>query len=290
MSLSGIGNNVTIQWPESAIWAVVWLDMDRLATALLSRGASPDPQDSSVTTPTLTTAYFPSPLYLACCAGHTSVANALIQHNAKLEVLRRGLFGCFQAAAIWGHVEVLKQLVAKEPSILESRRPCSGLFYAASHGQWKAVEVLLDPEPAQGCHDIKYADNLTWTPLAAACRWSYPRTTETLLRRGADPNSLGPYGVDTPLWMAAVLDPSAECVRALLKHGADPNHKRLSPPLLLELMQSPVDEAVIVDIGNALLAGKQPINTQAAGKGNWTTLRTPPGTLLSTALSRPNRK
>jgi ankyrin repeat protein len=262
-------NNLAIKWPESIIRAAVWLDMDRLATAVLSRGASPDPQDGPTTTP------FPFPLYLASCLGHESMVRVLADYGAKLDRLRDGVFGILQAAASRGHSGVLKQLVAKDRSLLESRQPYSGLYYAASYGHWKAIETLLelgaDPEPAQGARKVDTRQSF-WNPLAIACRWSYPRVTETLLRKGADPNSLGPRGVDTPLWFAAVNDPSVDCVTALLEHGADPNHARLSPPLLLELAGSPADEDAVVAVCEALLTGDQPVNIQATGPGGITAL------------------
>jgi ankyrin repeat protein len=260
--------NMAIKWPESVIWAAAWLDMDQLATTILSRGASPDPQDGHTT-------MFPCPLYLASCLGHESIVGVLADHGAKLDRLRDGVFGSLQAAASRGHAGVLKQLVAKDRSLLESRQPYSGLYYAASYGHWKAAETLLelgaDPEPAQGAggRDVR---QFFWNPLAIACRWSYPRVTETLLSKGADPNSLGPRGVDTPLWFAAVHEPSVDCVETLLQHGADPNHARLSPPLLLELAGSPADEDAIVAVCNALLAGDQPVNIQATGPGRITAL------------------
>ncbi|KAL2169730.1 hypothetical protein VTG60DRAFT_5783 [Thermothelomyces hinnuleus] len=273
------GDTATVRWPDSAVWATAWLDMSQLAAALLSRGASPDPQDASRETrqETLKPAFLASPLHLACCVGHDSVVKIFAGHNAHLDVLRGGIYGCFQEAASRGHVGVLKQLYSESPSLLESRRPCSGLFHAASLGNWAAVEALIDlgadMEARQGSENLIDTETLTWSPLAIACSRSNPRVTEVLLKRGVDANSLGTYDFNTPLWTAAFQSHSVECVRALLERGADPNHERFSRPFVLEMVDSPTSDDVLISVGNALLKfGERPMNLEAAGNGGKTAL------------------
>jgi ankyrin repeat protein len=263
------GNKTAIEWPESAIWAATWLDMDRFATAILSRGASPDPLDSPSTTPELTMIHFPGPLYLACSFGREAIVKVLIDHGASHHQLRDKSVGCLQAAASRGFAGVAKLLVAKDHSLLEARLPCSALYSASSYGSHKVVEALLelgaDPDPGQsgtgGPDDL----DSNWNPLVIACYSSYAKVVELLLRYKANPNCIGPHGVDTPLWYAAVYDPDPECVRMLLEHGADPNHELLSPPLIIELESSRNDENAILEVCRVLrTVGEQPIDVQAA--------------------------
>jgi ankyrin repeat protein len=263
------GNKTAIEWPESAIWAATWLDMDRFATAILSRGASPDPLDNPSTTPELTMTYLPGPLYLACSFGRGAIVKALTDHGASHHQLRNKSVGCLQAAASRGFAGVAKLLVEKDHSLLEARLPCSGLYSASSFGSYKVVEALLelgaDPDPGQSDTGGPDDPESRWNPLVIACRSSYPRVVELLLRYKANPNCIGPYGLDTPLWYAAVQDPDPECVRMLLEHGADPNHELLSPPLIMEVESSRNDENVILEVCRVLrTVGEQPIDVQAA--------------------------
>ncbi|KAF4616256.1 hypothetical protein G7Y89_g15151 [Cudoniella acicularis] len=80
-------------------------------------------------------------------------------------------------------------------------------------------------------------------PLARTCEQGFPKTTEVLLEYGADPNNLE----------------SDACVRHLLYHGRDPNHKHLQPLLLLELANSGKDVNITLSVCNTLITGDLPI-------------------------------
>ncbi|KAH6628318.1 ankyrin repeat-containing domain protein [Chaetomium tenue] len=263
------GDGTAIKWPESAIWAASWLNMDRFATAILSRGANPDPLGNSPTPPELTTGYYPGPLYLSCCLGHEALVKALADHGADLHQLRDNRIGCLQSAADRGFAGVAKLLVARDHSLLESRLPSSSLYDAADFGSHKVVEALLelgaDPEPGQSGNGGPEDPGSGWNPLSVACFSSYPRVVEILLRRKADPNCIGASCASTPILFATTDNADLECVRLLLEHGADPNHELLSPPLILELESSPNDEGVVVEVCELLRrVGEKPMDIQAA--------------------------
>lgn len=245
-------------WPQSTIWAAVWLDMHRLVDTILKSGAKTDPQDEPNIS--LSASFFTSPLYMASRLGHAPTVRVLLDHGARTVLDRRNKYNCFFAAAREGHVEVLQEFLARDPSHLRSRAPTNVLYTAASFGNWKAVTMLLghnmDPNDSLG---TPINDHHEWTPLARACVFGYAKTTKVLLEYGADPNSKGPYDVDTPLWFATVERPSIQCIRYLLEHAADPNHELIKPPLLVELVKSRHNVDTVISICNVLITADPPL-------------------------------
>ncbi|KAK2728385.1 ankyrin unc44 [Colletotrichum kahawae] len=173
------------------------------------------------------------------------------------------------AQGVLGGLGLTPVAEVREEAIAKS----SGLFVAAERGHWRAVSLLLqlrlDPNSSRGSPSDDYRE---WSPLAIACRNQWPKTMKALLQGGADPNILGPHGVDTPLWFCIIDEPNIQCVRCLVQFGADPNHENFSPPLLHEMVKSAHKVNTLVDICDIFLSGKGSMNINAAAADGETAL------------------
>ncbi|KAF3808427.1 hypothetical protein GCG54_00013066 [Colletotrichum gloeosporioides] len=257
---------------EKAIWAATWLGMSALVDDLLHAEMSPnltsvphEVADSIVR--------YPSLIYMATSHGHIDVVRSLMNHGAKIDIIGPGQEDNLLAAAFSGHLDLIRLFFSPDDSPTMLHRKSSGLFVAAERGHWRAVSLMIqlgaDPNSSRGSPSDDYRE---WSPLAIACRNQWPKTMEALLQGGADPNILGPYGVDTPLWFCTVDEPNLQCVRCLVQFGADPNHENFSPPLLHELAKSAHKVNILVDICDLLLSGKGAFNINAAATDGETAL------------------
>ncbi|GAB1214916.1 hypothetical protein ATERTT37_004097 [Aspergillus terreus] len=184
-------------WYSSLLWRATWLNMDQLVELLLEAGVPPDPEDVA---------------------------------EANTRVLKGVELGIMYDAAAYGHCDTVRALVTADRAFLELHQPFYPLFVAATMGQWRAVETLLDLGAKADTNNIAAEG---WTPLISASSSGYIKTVRTLLEHGANPNLCDLKQVP-PLWLAALVGKSVECVRALLEHGADPSHELL-PPLAAEI-------------------------------------------------------
>ncbi|RTE83620.1 hypothetical protein BHE90_001804 [Fusarium euwallaceae] len=264
--------------PPFVLWAACWLNMPDLVEMLLSNGMSPNvetdaapPEPSPATSGRLGS--YTSPLYMVSILGHAAIARILLARGARTDLLRAGRYGSFHAACHCGHSDMIREYIARDRSLLSVLQPNTGLYVAASWGNIKVVETLLDlgaeVNGGQGGDDD---EEPTWSPLAVACRWQYPATVELLLRRGADVNCIGPYNCDTPLWFAACRNPSVEVVRVLLRHSADPSHKLLDPPLITEIAVARGNSDVPLEICDLLIDNELPVDVNATNKSGETAL------------------
>ncbi|PGH10861.1 hypothetical protein AJ79_05221 [Helicocarpus griseus UAMH5409] len=176
---------------------------------------------------------------MASKLGQAFTVRALFTHGARADLLRIGRYGALHSVLVNGYIDVIQEFSKKDSSSLQWRQPTNLLYVAASRGSWKAVTTLL----ALGMD---------------------PNDSLVLLESGADPNCLGPLGVDTPLWFATMRRPSLQCVRHLLDHGGDPNHKHRRPPLLSELVSSHKDVNIIIKLCNTLIASDLPIEINSS--------------------------
>ncbi|RDH38276.1 ankyrin repeat-containing domain protein [Aspergillus welwitschiae] len=222
-------------WPSKALWRAVWLNMARIDVS---------------------SKWFPSPLYLASALGHSQIVKTLLQAEAKTRVQGKGGLGVLQTATAYGHQDIVRALVAKDPGLLEIEQPDTPLDHASIWGKWTTVEVLVE----LGAQVDFNPSSDGWTPLMVAAYHGHARTVKVLLTKHANPNHPGPGDIYTPLWYAAMHAQSVESVRALLDHGADPNHEILRPPLVCEICASsnicPERKLAILDTGLMLAANK----------------------------------
>jgi len=98
-----------------------------------------------------------------------------------------------------GNVEAVKALAAAEPALVhaEDGEKNTPLHWAAWKGHAAVIDALLDA----GADIERQSENGHWgtTPLHAAAHGNQKLAAETLLRRGANVNSVKPSGTGTPL-------------------------------------------------------------------------------------------
>ncbi|KAL6793196.1 ankyrin repeat-containing domain protein [Trichoderma sp. SZMC 28012] len=210
-------------------------------TLLVNDGIDLDPTDGGPE-------FFPSPLYMAS------------QHGANLHVKRLNKYKPVQTATSNGNA-----------SLLESQEPETPLYFAALEGGWAMAKMLLDlgADPNSGLGE---RPNYRWAPLVVAVEGNHLKTVEILLENKADPNICGPNNLDTPLWFAAIKAASADMVRLLLDHDADPNHELLDPPLPIELTRSSVSVKDKLAIFEVLVKNSPPVRINANDSENMTPL------------------
>ena len=218
-----------ISWPSKMLWRAIWLNMDRLVEVLLENGTSAEPDHSPLR-------YFPSPLYLGSYLGNSAIVKSLMKHGANTRVLKDAMYSSLFTAASHGHTDVIKALVAKDSALLELGQPDTPLIIASTLGYWKVVETLLKLGA-----DPNSRGSSQWAPLVMASVYGHVKTMQSLLKNNANPNIPGPFEGDTPLWFAAVRSGNIDCVGLLLEKGADPNHKLIEPPILIEVVNSAVE-------------------------------------------------
>ncbi|KAI0112025.1 ankyrin repeat-containing domain protein [Nemania sp. FL0031] len=247
---------VVVKWPHTMIWRAAWLGLDRLANLLLDTGA--DANGGGVAPQLL-----PSPLFVACRAGHRSMVTQLLLHGARTDANIASTECILHAAATYGyHPEIIDALVGRDKSgLLEYNKPDTPLYQAARNGNWQAVTMLLQhgADPQAGI--METSDHAhSWSPLCTASSACLIKTMKALVEGGADLNTCAPWGQDTPLWFAAVATASVEGCQVLLNAGANPNHKLFHPPLIVELMKSSFNSTeAILKVSSVLLHHKQPI-------------------------------
>lgn len=125
----------------------------------------------------------------------------------------------FLWAAEKGRIELLKQILVQNPSVLGHRDEdgYSALHRASYEGHVDTVSFLLE----NGA-DIHAKTNDGWTPLHSACRWNELKVALVLLSSGADVNARS-NGLQTPLHLAASCKGSKDLLIMLLSRK-DINH------------------------------------------------------------------
>ncbi|KAL4724759.1 hypothetical protein ACLX1H_008205 [Fusarium chlamydosporum] len=242
-------------WPTFFLWRATWLNMPRLV-ALILEDTSPNPGDGA-------SLFFPSPLYMASRICQGPVINALLDRGARMNVKRKGTYSPLFTASASGNIHGVEALISRDRSLLDTPAPEEPLCIASSLGQWKVVERLLQfgAKPDGGV--LNNTPDGVWAPLVVAADGGHIKTAGLLLESDANPDILGPYSNDTPLWFAALRAASLECVSLLLQKGADPNHPSLNPPLLIEVVKSTLPTENRIRILNALLDNDPPANVNA---------------------------
>jgi ankyrin repeat protein len=154
-----------------------------------------------------------TPVVLASYYGQPKIAQILISHGAKLNLFE---------ASMTGESKVVKELVAKDPSIVNSfaKDGFTALHLAAFFGHIEVAKFLIGSGAKV---DAISTNTQKVTPLHSAAARSQVEISELLLSSGADVNAKQEKGY-TALH-AAAQSGSIEMSELLLKHGADVNAK-----------------------------------------------------------------
>lgn len=261
----------TLTFPPPILWRAAWLDMDRLLALLLRHGKQHD--DTSA-------ASCPSILYMACITGSAKSVDVLLSHGADTRVKRGRTITPLHTVCTRGNVRIIHSLLEKDPGLLALPQPDTPLSTAACWGCWPAVLVLLakgadlnqpetDPEPT-GEGDSSTG---TWLPINVASNYGHVKTTRILLEHEADPNTIGPFQMDTCLWVAAIFGKSVEAMKELLDHGSNPNHEELKPPILHEIITiNKIPEEIKLRMLDLLLNNDPPVDLNGANEDGETPL------------------
>ncbi|CAD6446954.1 7af89e57-d2f8-4510-90cf-73fc0cb44b17-CDS, partial [Sclerotinia trifoliorum] len=235
--------------------------MDRLLYFMLRQGRQQDDSSSSCC---------PSMLYLASILGNLKVVDILISYKVDVRAKNNIEYTSIFAACLHGHFEVVKILLEEDPALLDWRQPETPLYAATSSGFWKCAELLLgkgaDPNRPRKDTPETSGDDLPdydWTLISISCSNGYVNTVQNLLEYKADPNTAGPSGINTCLWLAAMNCGSLEIMKLLLEHGADPNHELLEPPILSEIIENvKISDMTKIKMFDLLIENDRPVDLE----------------------------
>lgn len=154
-----------------------------------------------------------TPLAVAAGCGAIDVACLLIEHRAEIDAVSDGGFTPLHAAALNGHVAMVRLLLEKGAAFVNT--PQGTPLHTT-----RSVEVAKIFLVEKGVHPEAPSPTKA-TPLHAMSMFNQVPIAELLMDRGADPNRLGARN-ETALF-AASANGHAEMVRLLLKRGASAN-------------------------------------------------------------------
>ena len=178
-----------------------------------------------------------SPLLLTARYGHRSTARVLLSHKANARFLTFCEQTPLHVTAGQGYSEMATLLVQEGEAELEHKDESglTPLYFASLWGNFKSTEALLrlGADPDMGITGERTSQG--WSPLMAAADGGYEKCVRALLKQNANPNVSGPSGIDTPLRYAAVKGHMQIC-RLLLESGADANSPLIQPPVLVEVL------------------------------------------------------
>lgn len=255
-----------IHWPPYIVWREVWLDMHRLLSLLVQNGMHPDRYCST---------YTATPVNLAIRLGHSKTVNLFLLHGVDISKIERvdGSSGMttLTCAAANGHTAILSTLIEHYRSHSHLCNLELPLIQACRRGMWRIAEVLLKlgADPDMRSPGSPPDDTGSWKTITYPCASGFVNTVRVLLENGANPNIVGPRGVDTAFWYAIMNGHSPECVRVLLAHKADPNHELLEPPVLHKMMSyCKAPDAVRREILDILINNDPPVQLEKTDKQN----------------------
>lgn len=192
-----------------------------------------------------------TPLFLAVAQSNVEITRVLLHEGANPDIKRADGWNALSCASTNRQFELLQALIDAQSSLdlngphgltpamcaaLAGRREnlellqaagarfTDDLTFAAALGDRTAVKSLLRT------NDLNCANEVNWSPLAAACSNGHVEVVKLLLEKGAQADSLGTSGEITRSGlMLAARNGHLPVVEALLKAGANPSLP-LSPP------------------------------------------------------------
>ena len=161
----------------------VAIDRSDDVAAMLARGVDPNTVDPSAD----------PVLLVAARAGFNPTVDLLLKAGAKVDAKNRFGDTAIMAAALGGHLAIVKKLQARGAEI--NPEGWTPLAYAASSGQVEVVRYLIEV----GAKVDAASANGT-TPLMMAARGGHAATIDLLLAKGADINHRNENGASALAW------------------------------------------------------------------------------------------
>lgn len=156
-------------------------------------------------------------LHIAASRGHLGSVNALLDHNANLNLYNADHDTPLFLAACGEHYEVAKAMIQRNASInMQCSYSWTALHKVVDLGQLEFVRLLLSYGAS-----IRMTTSRGLYPLHRACGRGHCEIIELLLRRGAPIDATTADG-----WTAlhgAARSGQVEVVQILLEHNSDPN-------------------------------------------------------------------
>ena len=197
----------TIEFPPPIVAAAMF-GLPTIVGALLDTGADIEavcPKDFT-------------PLLIAAELGHSPVAQLLIHSKANLLAKDYQQENALHKAARKGHVEIVKQLVSVQPSLIEipfeANFNKTALHIAIDRRNEGVVRALIEAGA-----DVNASDELSLTPLMKSVVGGLPGAIDLLIEKGADVDAKG-FREHAVLSMAATAG-NIMAVRKLLAAGAE---------------------------------------------------------------------
>ncbi|KAL7900627.1 ankyrin repeat-containing domain protein [Trichoderma sp. SZMC 28014] len=216
---------------------------------------------------------FVSPLHMANRLCHASIMEIFFRHEARLDHERSfdAKAKMLSVAAACGNIGAAKSLVGNDKSLLEERiATVTPLVAASNYGNYGMVECLLKlgADPNSGLGPTSHG---SWAPLAIAASFEHPKTMKMLLKNKACPNVRGMESGTTPLFYA-VKSMNVDLVRLLMRYGANPKHKHLDRPLLIEVINSEVSHKTKTEMSDVLIGSSPLMVINGQDLQGWTPL------------------
>jgi len=125
-----------------------------------------------------------TPLIVASGHGLISIVKKLVNNGARIDTKSKDGAHAAEAAALEGHLEVLKYLIQEEPQVVDLKgfKGRTPLIRAARNGHLNIVKFLLSHQEV----DIDSQDNYGGSSLMAASLYNHTEVVEFLVQKGAN--------------------------------------------------------------------------------------------------------
>ena len=155
-----------------------------------------------------------TPLISASARGFNELVNKLLQKGAIVNAMKKNKEDAASFAASNGHLETLKLLIRKDPSVADRQGfyGTTPLSWAARNGQLEMVKYLIENYNPR----INIQDDNNETPLILAAYENHPKVVEYLLNKGAYASIKGYRGKTALEW--AMEENNKEVIKIIKEH------------------------------------------------------------------------